>query len=145
MQLPALFYQCRDSRLTVARDICQDMIRRYTYLDVYTNETLPADFRDVPARYLREHVDHCITTLRLAITCAGDVTPILLERDPESTEDVLPDLRTTHKCRNFERIQEWFIENSYTDWDCIQRGGIGCDIIPARYQRTDGSQKGVNT
>ncbi len=99
------------------------MIHRYKYLDTYTNEALPADLRDVSAPYLSEHVDHCISTLRLAITCASDVTPVLMERDPKHTLYVLPDLRTTHKCRNFGKIQAWFVENSYTDWDCIQRGG----------------------
>lgn len=107
------------------------MIRAYTYLDAYTSEDdMPMDFQDVDDEYRRQHVDHCITTLRLAITCASDVTPILLRRDAENPLSVLPDFRTSHTCRNFDALHTWFVENSYTNWTCIQNRGVGCDIMP---------------
>ncbi|KAM0806640.1 putative Tat pathway signal sequence [Seiridium cardinale] len=109
---------------------CLHMIRAYTYLEYYTEDELPVDFQDVDDAYRREHVDHCISTLRLAITCASDVTPILLTRDPSNPLSVLPDFRTSHTCRNFDVLQEWFIQNSYTDWECIQNRAIGCDVFP---------------
>lgn len=115
--------------------VIQDTIRRYTYLDSYTDETMPEDMKNTPAEFLREHVDHCITTLRLALTCTSDVVPILMSRGRGDQEiNVDPDMRTTHKCRRFDKIQEWFIENSYTDYDCIQKKGIGCHIVPTELQ-----------
>jgi len=111
------------------------MIRRYTYLNSYTSENIPSDIKDVDPIYMRHHVDHCITTLRLALMCTSDLTPILLERDVENIISVLPDLRTNHKCRDFGKVQDWFVENSYTDFECIKNGAAGCDIIPDRYKR----------
>jgi len=111
------------------------MIRRYTYLDSYSPDNLPNDIKDVNAEYMRDHVDHCITTIRLALMCTSDLTPILLERDVENVISVIPDLQTNHKCRDFGKVQEWFIEHSYTDFDCIKKGAVGCDIIPPKYKR----------
>ena len=113
----------------------QDLIRRYTYLDTYSPSDLPADFQDVDADYIRTHIDHCISTLRQAIMCTSDVTPVLLERDVDDSLAVKGDFHTLHKCRNFEKLQAWFVEESYTDWACIQKGGVGCDVIPERYKR----------
>lgn len=86
---------------------------------------------------MRDHIDHCITTLRLAVMCTSDVTPILMERDRENILEVDPDMRTTHKCRRFEKVQDWFLENAYTDHDCILRGGQNCSIIPVEFQQTE--------
>ena len=55
----------------------------------------------------RMHVDHCIETLRLALMCFADVTPILMLDDPESPEGIRANFRSQHKCRNFDRIEEW--------------------------------------
>jgi len=104
-------------------------------MDTYTEFELPEDFQGVTSQNIREHIDHCLSTLRIAITCSSDVTPILLERDEENPRSVEGDFHTMHMCRNFSKIQEWFKQNSYTDWDCIQKGGIDCDIVPDRYKR----------
>ncbi|KAI1126941.1 hypothetical protein F5Y10DRAFT_293286 [Nemania abortiva] len=114
---------------------CLDMIRRYTYLDWYTEETMPDDMKNTPAEDMREHIDHCVTTLRLALTCTADVAPILMSRGRGKDEiSVDPDMRTTHKCRRLDKIQEWFIQNSYTNYKCIQQGGIGCHLVPTELQ-----------
>jgi hypothetical protein len=55
----------------------------------------------------RMHVDLCIETLRLALMCFADVTPILMLNDPESPEGIRANFRSQHKCRNFDRIEEW--------------------------------------
>lgn len=112
------------------------MIRAYTYLDHYGEEELPLDFQHTDAASMREHVDHCISTLRLAVTCTSDVTPILLSRDIDHPLSVNPDFRTSHVCRNFEKIQEWYIDKSYTDWECIQRRGVGCDVVPSQFRQS---------
>jgi hypothetical protein len=111
------------------------MIRRYTWKHVYSPDQLPSDFQDTAEEDILDHIDHCISTLRIAITCTSDVTPVLLRRDLKNPLSVIPDFHTLHKCRDFEKIQRWFISESYTDWDCIQRGGVGCNIIPEAYRR----------
>ena len=104
-------------------------------MDTYAPSELPDDFQDADKEYIRAHVDHCISTLRQAIMCTSDVTPVLLERELDRPKAVDADFHTLHKCRNFEKLQSWFIENSYTDWECIQQGGNGCDVIPEKYKR----------
>ena len=113
----------------------QDIIRRYTYLNSSFPSSLLSDFKDVDPTYLRTHVDHCISTLRQAIMCTSDVTPVLLQRNIDAPLDVEADFHTLHKCRDFERLQNWFEGESYTDWECIQKGGRGCDVIPERFKR----------
>ncbi len=79
------------------------MIRQYTYLDSY--EVPPDVFRH-SAELSRTHVDHCIETLRIALMCAGDVTPVLLRVDESKPLDQA-DFSTHHKCRRFDRLTDW--------------------------------------
>lgn len=59
----------------------------------------------------RMHVDHCIETLRLALMCFADVTPILMLKDLDSPEGIRANFKSQHKCRNFNRIDEWMDNN----------------------------------
>ncbi|KAJ6437210.1 FluG domain-containing protein [Purpureocillium lavendulum] len=81
---------------------CLDMIRQYTYRDDYDYSKQPA-FDGTP----EQHVDHCINSLRIFLQCTSDVTPYLILRDPKRPLGIDPDFQTQHKCRNFEKIQEW--------------------------------------
>ena len=56
---------------------------------------------------LRGHVDHCIETLRIAISCTADVTPVLIFADPTLPLGGYPDFETIHRCRNVDRLKEW--------------------------------------
>ncbi|OAA44134.1 hypothetical protein NOR_03862 [Metarhizium rileyi] len=58
----------------------------------------------------RAHIDHCIEMLRIAIMCAGDVTPITLYI-PEWQDDPTPDFSTMHTCRDFNKILDYVKQN----------------------------------
>lgn len=58
------------------------------------------------------HADHCIETLRLTLMCHSDVTPVLLKWDSYyDPPRASPDFNSHHRCRNFDKILEWNIEN----------------------------------
>lgn len=59
------------------------------------------------------HVDHCIETLRLALMCTSDVTPMLIERSPDRLLGHKLDFNPYHKCRNFDKIAEFVDEKDY--------------------------------
>jgi hypothetical protein len=59
----------------------------------------------------RMHVDHCIDSLRVALRCFGDVTPLLVKLGGPAGAKA--DFNTHHKCRNFEKIENW-IDNNWT-------------------------------
>jgi hypothetical protein len=59
----------------------------------------------------RMHVDHCIDTLRVALQCFGDVTPLLVKLG--GPVGAKADFNTHHKCRNFTKIENW-IDNNWT-------------------------------
>ena len=63
---------------------------------------------DVAARM---HADHCIETLRLALMCHADTTPALSLLDPEAPRGSRADFGPHHKCRSFDKIQNWILEN----------------------------------
>lgn len=64
-----------------------------------------------PKEVLRGHVDHCIETIRKAIMCASDVTPMVFIKDPTRPEGRKSDFNIRRKCRNFEKVQQWALEN----------------------------------
>lgn len=84
---------------------CLDLIRQYTYKDEYDYSNLPSF--DGSPRLVREHVDHCINSLRIYLQCASDVTPYLMKRDTQKPLGIDPDFNTQHKCRNFDAIHAW--------------------------------------
>lgn len=86
------------------------MIRQYTYREEYDYSNVTA-FR-APDEVVRGHVDHCIETIRKAITCASDVTPMVFIQDSTRPEGRKSDFNTRRKCRNFEKIQEWAVLNA---------------------------------
>lgn len=54
-----------------------------------------------------QHVDHCIDALRIRLMCHADVTPFLHVLEPEAELGATPDFNTQHKCKKFDKIQEW--------------------------------------
>ena len=85
------------------------MIRQYTYREEYDYSNVTA-FR-APDEVVRGHVDHCIETLRKAVMCASDVTPMVFIQDPTRPKGRKSDFNTRRKCRNFEKIQNWAVSN----------------------------------
>ncbi|KXX81085.1 hypothetical protein MMYC01_202794 [Madurella mycetomatis] len=88
---------------------CLDFIRQYTYRDQYDYSRQPA-FDGTPEQ-VREHVDHCINSLRIHLQCTSDVTPYLIKRDARRPLGIDPDFNTQHKCRDFQRIHKWAKEH----------------------------------
>ncbi|KAG4427682.1 hypothetical protein IFR05_016836, partial [Cadophora sp. M221] len=64
---------------------CLNLIRKYTWMQM-GRYTMPPPELNSTAVGNRMHVDHCIETLRLALMCFADVTPILMFNDSESPE-----------------------------------------------------------
>ncbi|OCL00371.1 uncharacterized protein K441DRAFT_651284 [Cenococcum geophilum 1.58] len=88
---------------------CLNKIRQYTYLDSY--ETPPEHFRGTP-QMARTHVDHCIESLRIAIMCHGDVTPLLIRHDPSNPLGDVADFSNHHKCRRFDKLVDWMKDHA---------------------------------
>ncbi|KZT04757.1 uncharacterized protein LAESUDRAFT_727628 [Laetiporus sulphureus 93-53] len=87
---------------------CLNLIRKYTYLEYYpkvqeTQRTRPSFFR--------EHLDHCLETLRQHIMCASDIAVITYDWI-EDFDKPFPNFNIVHQCRNFEKILEWTEENT---------------------------------
>lgn len=80
----------------------------------------PPQFLDNPIR-ARMHTDHCIETLRLALMCYTDITPMLIKVDETRRAGGYLDFDMHRKCRNFEKIVE-HIEK------------VGVDLPPPRDQ-----------
>lgn len=57
------------------------------------------------------HVDHCFEALRIALMCFGDTTPLLIREDPDAPAGARADFDTHHKCRNFDKLEEWIDTN----------------------------------
>ncbi|KAF8848037.1 hypothetical protein BDZ45DRAFT_636278 [Acephala macrosclerotiorum] len=63
------------------------------------------------------HWDHCIDALRQTIMCHSDVSPVSWHLNMPKRNVIIPQLSTSHTCRNFTKIQEWARENSAGDWN----------------------------
>lgn len=54
----------------------------------------------------RIYINHYIKTLRLALMCFADMTPIFILNNPDSPEGIRANFKSQYKCRNFNRIEE---------------------------------------
>lgn len=54
-----------------------------------------------------KHVDHCIEALRIRLMCYADITPFLHLTEPGAELGATPDFDTQHKCKKYDKIQEW--------------------------------------
>ena len=60
-----------------------------------------------------QRVEQCLDRLRVAFRCWSDIVPILQEivDDGPHTHVVKYDFGTLHRCRNFDMIRNWTIDN----------------------------------
>ncbi|KAF9063608.1 hypothetical protein BDP27DRAFT_1231783, partial [Rhodocollybia butyracea] len=72
---------------------CLNLLRKSLYPEYYP--LTPVD-----------HLDHCVDTLRQALTCTVDISPLSWKWD-ERLHITEPQLNGTHQCMNFTKIQEW--------------------------------------
>ncbi|TVY57693.1 Cyclochlorotine biosynthesis protein O [Lachnellula cervina] len=75
------------------------------------------------------HWDHCIDALRQTIMCHSDVSPVSWHLNMPKRNVIIPQLSTTHTCRNFTKIQEWARENSAGDWNYMVDSKEAADEI----------------
>jgi len=93
-----------------AKTQLQNLLRRYVHMSL----------EDSARVLLRKDTDQCIELLRNQLMCSGDITPFLELRVPTFSGS-RPDLRTKHKCRNYNDLKDWARKNSqgqfHDKWD----------------------------
>ncbi|KAE9980044.1 hypothetical protein BLS_009226 [Venturia inaequalis] len=89
---------------------CLNEIRMYTWWQVGKYPGTPDGLSMSPLKN-RMHVDHCIESLRIALMCWGDVTPLLIRLGGPAGAKA--DFNTHHRCRNFDKLEDW-IDNNWT-------------------------------
>ncbi|KAI8628055.1 hypothetical protein F5Y19DRAFT_439414 [Xylariaceae sp. FL1651] len=110
---------------------CLNLIRQYTWRDWYFRHPeivrMSGDMlaSDVEARM---HTDHCIEALRQALMCHGDTTPSITVLNPNAPRGEMADFSPHKKCRKFERLQEWSVQNQLNyppvvDWKPRKKPG----------------------
>lgn len=84
---------------------CLNTIRQYVHRDAYPADLVPWLFQVNTAEVAKEHVEHCIGTLREALMCNADLTPYLWfeGRNGGAAKE---DFQAAHKCKDWESIIE---------------------------------------
>ncbi|KAH8818940.1 hypothetical protein DL96DRAFT_1622467 [Flagelloscypha sp. PMI_526] len=75
---------------------CINMLRMKLSPDYYTGHGLMDN----------DHLSHCIDSLRQAVSCSADVTPLVWQWS-EPHNRYMGRLNVVHSCRNFEAVQDW--------------------------------------
>ncbi|UJO20680.1 Cyclochlorotine biosynthesis protein O [Fulvia fulva] len=55
--------------------------------------------------------DHCVDSLRQALMCNADISPISWHVNVPFNRGIYPRLATTHTCKDFSQIQKWAAEH----------------------------------
>ena len=92
---------------------CQDTIRRSFWPQRY--DVLEHGQEHMEHRSPR-HIDHCIDSLRQAIMCHSDTSTLHFEWTQHRHENLVV-AKTTHTCRNFDKIREWTMDKNIMGWD----------------------------
>ncbi|KAJ4856507.1 hypothetical protein T069G_09875 [Trichoderma breve] len=82
---------------------CLNFMRKIVYPDIFKIDLTPGTEEGEDNVY---HLEHCYDQLRQSIQCASDVGTIYWEWS-EPKQKMFGNLRTTHTCKNFEKIREW--------------------------------------
>ena len=90
----------------------QNLVRQYICRDYWDYSQIPS-FSGGP-KVRRHHVDHCISTLRMVLTCLSDVTPSILDRKDGRVVAV----GAPRKCRVYSQLVEWV--NSHSVFDSVE-------------------------
>ncbi|KAL1615087.1 hypothetical protein SLS56_011941 [Neofusicoccum ribis] len=59
----------------------------------------------------RDHLAHCIDSLRQSIMCHSDITPLILQWD-ETLQKSRHRANVPHTCRDFDKIRDWALTRS---------------------------------
>lgn len=57
-------------------------------------------------------LDHCIELLRIHMQCHVDTTPYLIKLDESVPIGYKADFSTHQKCRNFDKVRQWVVDNT---------------------------------
>ncbi len=82
---------------------CLNALRKLVYPEVF-KVNLTADSMEIT------HLEHCYDQLRQALECASDISTIYWEWS-DVNKKMLGNLRTTHMCKDFGKIQNWAKQN----------------------------------
>ncbi|KAK3400717.1 hypothetical protein B0T20DRAFT_494689 [Sordaria brevicollis] len=86
---------------------CLNLVRQYTYHLSHSYDYSNVTAFRAPPELVRGHIDHCIETIRKAIMCTADVTPVVFLKDASRKNGFKSDFNLRKKCRDFEKIREW--------------------------------------
>ena len=93
---------------------CVNMLRKLAYPDVYPMD-LTSGSEEAASNVF--HMEHCYEQLRQSIQCSSDISTIYWEWS-EKKHRMFGNVKTTHTCRNFEKIRDWAVEHkAHTDLD----------------------------
>ncbi|KAL9612138.1 MAG: hypothetical protein Q9167_003254 [Letrouitia subvulpina] len=107
---------------------CLNMVRQYATRDRYPEGLVPTILKYNSPAVAVAHVDHCIETLRAALTCNADLTPYLWYKNSgEGDGPAKEDFQATHKCKRFDRIVDWVKENGVVVPAAAVKGKVGHD------------------
>ncbi|KZP22482.1 hypothetical protein FIBSPDRAFT_824591 [Athelia psychrophila] len=60
-----------------------------------------------------DHLDHCINNVREALMCNADLTPVVVQWDPD-TQWHYAHLDVVHTCKDWVAIQGWAVDHAMT-------------------------------
>jgi hypothetical protein len=84
---------------------CLNMLRKLVYPSVYKMD-LTSDSEKAADNIF--HMEHCYEQLRQSLQCSSDISTIFWEWS-EKKQKMFGNVKTTHTCRNFEKIRDWAI------------------------------------
>lgn len=82
---------------------CLNLMRKIVYPNVFKIDLTSGSEEAEDNIY---HLEHCYEQLRQSIQCASDVGTIYWEWSEEK-QKMFGNLRTTHTCKDFDKIREW--------------------------------------
>lgn len=94
---------------------CLNLMRKLAYPAVFPMDLTSGSDEAEDNIY---HMEHCYDQLRQSLQCASDTSTIYWEWSPEKKK-MFGNLRTTHTCRNFEKIRDWAVQHKLQqgfDW-----------------------------
>ncbi|KAF3802774.1 Cyclochlorotine biosynthesis protein O [Colletotrichum gloeosporioides] len=59
----------------------------------------------------KDHLAHCIDSIRQSIMCHSDITPLVLQWD-DNLQKSRHRANLPHSCRNFDKIREWAVKRA---------------------------------
>lgn len=108
---------------------CLNLMRKLVYPHVYELDLTSGSEVAEDNVY---HMEHCYEQLRQSLQCASDTGTIYWEWSTERRK-MFGNLRTTHTCRDFDKIHEWATEHKLQQefdwWQEVEGAPIRTDPV----------------